>query len=168
MHSFTLRTAEKRDTGAIDDLLQRSYPRLLKADYPASVLVTAIPRMVKAQPALIGSGSYYVAEEDSGALLGAGGWTFALPGQGRRGETGRANVRHVVTDPDALRRGVARAIMQHSFKKARAAGATWMHCMATRTAVPFYTAVGFSIVGEMSVALGPGVEFPAIEMRRDL
>lgn len=168
MTAFRLRPATKADTGAIDSLLERSYPRLLKADYPASVLVTAIPRMVRAQPALIASGSYYVAEDATGALVGAGGWTIALPGQGGPGSRNRANVRHVVTDPDALRQGVARTIMEHSFDMAKAAGATWMHCMATRTAVPFYESVGFQRISEITVSLGPGVDFPAVEMHRSL
>ncbi len=166
--SFHIRPAVTSDTGAIDALLARTYPKLLKADYPPSVLVTALPKMIKAQPALIASGSFYVAEEEDGALLGAGGWTMAIPGGGGRTQEGRANVRHVVTSDRALKRGVGRAIMEHSFDKARAAGANWMHCMATRTAVPFYERLGFVLMGEIVVSFGPGVEFPSVEMRRDL
>ena len=80
--TFAVRPATKSDMDAIDGLLSRSYPALLKADYAPSILVTAVPRMTKAQPALIKSGTYYVAEDPCGALLGAGGWTFALPGRG--------------------------------------------------------------------------------------
>ena len=80
----------------------------------------------------------------------------------------RANVRHLVTDADHVRRGVARAILDHSIKAAKAAGAIWMHCLATRTAVPFYQAANFDVMGDMHVALAPGVDFPAIAMRRDL
>lgn len=166
--TFHIRVATPRDIGAIDTLLQRSYPRLLRADYPPSVLVSALPRIVQAQPALITSGSYYVAEGASGALLGAGGWTFARPGGGAPQSAGRANVRHVVTDDRALRRGVGRAIMDHSLKRAHAAGATWMHCMSTRTAVPFYEACGFKVIGPIVIPLAPGVDFPAVEMHRSL
>jgi N-acetylglutamate synthase-like GNAT family acetyltransferase len=165
---FRIRRAKPDDIGAIDTLLQRSYPRLLKPDYPASVLVTALPRMIQAQPALIASGTYYVAESDTGDLLGAGGWTAVIPGQGGQKETGRGNIRHVVTDPDAVRQGVARAILYHSFSTAQAAGLTWLHCMSTRTAVPFYEAVGFTAQGEIVVTMAPGVSFPAIAMTRAL
>ena len=157
MTGVRLRPATPADTGAVDTLLQRSYPRLLKADYPPSVLVTALPKMVKAQPALLRSGTYYVAEDETGALLGAGGWTARIPGVGKGRESGRANVRHVVTDPDATRRGVGRAIMTHAMTQAKAAGMTWIHCMATRTAVPFYEAVGFERLGDVNVELGPGI-----------
>lgn len=166
--TLSVRPATMADIAAIDNLLQRTYPRLLKLDYPPSVLVSALPRMTRAQPQLIASGTYYVAEDEAGVLLGAGGWTANIPGQGAVQETGRANVRHVVTDDRALRRGVGRTLMSHSFATAREAGARWMHCMATRTAVPFYTALGFETLRDIDVAMGLGVNFPAVEMRRDL
>lgn len=165
---FRVRPAARRDIAAIDALLARAYPRLLKADYPASVLVTALPLISRAQPALVTSGTYYVAEDTAGRILGAGGWTAASPGNPGLAETGRANVRHVVTDDRAVRRGVGRAILSRCFEAARAAGMIWMHCLSTRTAVPFYRAMGFIELGEVTVPLAPGIDFPAVAMRRDL
>ena len=162
-----IRPATRADIAAVDALLARSYPRLLKADYPASVLVTAIPAIARAQPGLVTCGTYFVAEEE-GAILGAGGWTAAIPGRGGA-EPGRANVRHVVTDDRQVRRGVGRALLTRVFDTARAAGMTWMHCTATRTAVPFYAALGFETLGPVTIRVGPaGIAFPAVEMRRDL
>ena len=162
-----IRTATAADIAAVDALLARSYPRLLARDYAPSVLVTAIPAMARAQPALVTSGTYFVAE-DAGAVIGAGGWTAAFPGGGHA-EPGRANVRHVVTDDRRMRQGVGRALMGHVCDTARAAGMTWMHCMATLTAVPFYTALGFTTLGPITVPLGPArIAFPAVAMRRDL
>ncbi|MEP4511245.1 MAG: GNAT family N-acetyltransferase [Paracoccaceae bacterium] len=166
--TFRIRPAVMSDIGAIDQMLQRSYPRLLKADYPPSVLVTALPLMTKAQPKLIMSCTYFVAEDDQGLLLGAGGWTADIPGRLRERQEGRANIRHFVTDISALRRGVAGALMDHCIETASVFGATWLHCMSTRTAVPFYAARGFETLGPIDVPMGPGVVFPALEMRRDL
>jgi hypothetical protein len=53
-------------------------------------------------------------------------------------------------------------------ESAREAGMTWMHCTSTRTAEPFYTALGFTRLRAVTVPLGPGIAFPAIDMRRDL
>lgn len=163
---ITVRTASRADLSENDALLARSYPRLLKADYPPSVLVTAIPRISRAQPSLVMSGTYYVALADD-RIVGAGGWTMARP-DGRRAEPGLANVRHVVTDDRMVRRGIGRALMTHVIETARGAGMTSMHCLSTRTAVLFYTAMGFAVIGETTVPLGPGVDFPAIAMQRDL
>jgi len=164
----SIRAARAADTPAIDALLARSYPRLLKADYPPSVLVTALPRIARANPALVASGRYYVVEDAAGRLLGAGGWSFAGPGGGGGG-AGRpgavAHVRHVATDPDALRRGVGRALMRHVTGAARAEGVRRLDCLSTRTAVAFYAALGFEALGEVTVALAPGVVFPAVRMR---
>ena len=156
----TIRVATRRDTSAIDALLARSYPKLLKPDYPPSVLVLAIPLISRAQPKLITSGTYYVAEE-GGTIVGAGGWT-----PGRR--TGVANVRHLVTDDRVTRRGVGRALMEHSFATARAAGAGLMHTQSTLTAVPFYTALGFERIKEITVPLGPAIALPCVSMIRPL
>ena len=79
---IAVRPSTRADIGAIDALLGRSYPQLLKADYPPSALVTVLPLMTRAQPGLVASGRYWVAEQD-GRLLGAGGWSEALPGGGR-------------------------------------------------------------------------------------
>ena len=66
-----VRVATPSDLAAVDDLLSRSYPALLKRDYPPSILVTVLPLISKANPALLRSGSYYVAELD-GIVVGAG------------------------------------------------------------------------------------------------
>ena len=54
--TLTLRHATPSDLAAVDALLARSYPRLLAADYPPSVLVTAVPIIARARPELLASG----------------------------------------------------------------------------------------------------------------
>ena len=156
-----IRPSTRADLAAVDALLARTYPRLLKADYPPSVLVTALPIISRARPELLVCGTYYVVEED-GAIVGAGGWTRD------RKRAGLGHIRHVVTDDRALRRGVGRELMQHCFDVARGARVKRMECWATRTAEPFYAAVGFRSLGPMDVTLAGGIVFPSIRMMRDL
>lgn len=155
-----LRAATRADIAAVDALLARSYPRLLKADYPPSVMVTAVPLIARARPGLVASGRYYLVEDAAGRLLGAGGWSLRGPAL--------AEVRHLATDPDALRQGIARRIVEASLDAARAAGAGQMACLATRTAVPFYAAMGFRTLGTLDIGLAAGIVFPAVQMLRDL
>ena len=170
--SFSLRRATPDDLSALDLLLARSYPRLLKADYPPSVVVLALPIIVRARPELLASGRYFVAVEGgTGRLLGAGGYSLAAPAPraaplGPREER-TGHIRHVVTDPDRLRQGVGRAVMTCVLTAAGAEGVTLFDCLSTRTAVPFYAALGFAVVGPVTVPLAPGIDFPAIRMRRD-
>jgi GNAT superfamily N-acetyltransferase len=168
--SLTLRHATPRDLSAVDALLARSYPRLLAPDYPPSVLVTAVPIIARARPELLASGRYWLAEDATRHLVGAGGWSASAPapsdGSGGAGglRQGLAHVRHVATDPDALRRGIGRALMARVMAEAGAAGFAAMECLSTRTAVPFYAALGFRQIGAVEVGLRPGISFPATRM----
>jgi GNAT superfamily N-acetyltransferase len=171
--TLTIRTAKRADLAAVDVLLARSYPKLLVADYPPSVMVLALPIISRARPELLASGRYYLAFSDVGQLLGAGGWSAGAPGPSDQSveqvPVGRVgHVRHVATEPNAVRQGVARALMQVVFVAAKAAGVSQMECLSTRTAVPFYEAVGFRALRPVEVPLRAGIVFPAIQMIRDM
>ncbi len=160
--AITLRLASRRDFGAVDAVLAASYPRLLKNDYPPSVMVTAVPLLARANPSLLTSGTYYIAESSGGRILGAGGWT-----PGRRG-TGWAEVRHLIVHWQHQREGIGRRLMTGILAEARRAGVRRMDAQATRTAVPFYEAMGFERLGAIDVSLRPGITFPAEVMRLSL
>ncbi len=167
VHDITIRLTGAHDLPAIDGLLAVSYPVLLKPDYPPSVLVTCLPLISRARPELLRCGTYYMAEDADGAALAAGGWTHGAP-QGGIGPRDVGHIRHVVTHPAATRRGLARAIIERSFTAARTSGVRWMMCQSTRTAEPFYAAMGFQRRGEIEIMLRPGIGFPAVEMIRAL
>lgn len=160
--TLTLRPATKADLAAVDRLLTDSYPRLLAADYAPSVLVTALPIINRAQPGLVTSGRYFLALQGD-RLLAAGGWSLSAPGNGAA-TAGIGHVRHVVTDWRHQRQGIGRALMTAVLADARAAGATGMDCLSTLTAERFYASMGFRSLGPVTVALRPGIDFPAIRM----
>jgi GNAT superfamily N-acetyltransferase len=164
---ITVRVADPSDLAAVDDLLSRSYPALLKHDYPPSVLVTVLPLISRANPVLLRSGSYFVAELEGG-VVGAGGWTFRSP-VGQHGGESLGHIRHVVTDHRRTRQGIGNAVMEAVFETARSSGATELEALSTRTAVPFYAALGFAKRGEVQVPLGPaGLPFAAERMLKRL
>ncbi len=165
--TISLRLASLADLSAVDILLARSYPRLLAGDYPPSTLVLAIPRITRARPELLASGRYFLAEDPEGKVLAAGGWSLGSPsGAGLATDIG--HVRHVATDPAAVRKGIGRALMTRVMQDAHGAGMAWLDCLSTRTAVPFYTALGFRPLHNSDVTLAPGVVFPAVRMMADL
>lgn len=163
-NTLTLRTAETSDLDALDRLFGQSYPVLLKPDYPPSVLVTAVPLISKAQPGLIASRSFFVVC-DGDEIVGAGGWTMQAPG-GKPGSRGIGHIRHVVTDHQRTREGIGRKLLDYVITDAHASGMTQLHCQSTRTAVPFYAAMGFVPQGEIDIPLRPGITFPAVFMVR--
>lgn len=164
--TMTIDVATPGDLAAVDALLARSYPVLLKPHYPPSVLVMAVPLIARANPRLLASGTYFLAKIGD-EVVGAGGWTFAAPGGGA-GRAALGHVRHVVTDHRRVRQGIGRALMDTVFSTARAGGVRRLACQATRTAVPFYEAMGFVLRGELQVPLRPGISFPALAMLRKL
>jgi len=167
MAPLIIRPGTMEEIAPLDALMARSYPRLLADDYPPSVLVTAIPRISRAQPRLVTCGTYFVALRDD-VLLGGGGWTRALPGGAGRGHQQDGHIRHFATAVEAVRQGVGSALMARVLETARVAGVRRMHCYSTRTAVPFYESAGFEEVGDMEVTLDAGITFPAVRMVRGL
>ena len=163
---LTIRSATPADIGAVDAMLARSYGPLLRADYPASALVLALPRMARAQPALLASGRYFVAEE-GGMVLGAGGWSPEAPSGGAR-TPNLGHVRHVATDARMVRRGIGRAVMAQVINQARQEGVQHLSALSTLTAVPFYASLGFREVRRLDLSFGAGIAFPAVEMERDV
>lgn len=165
--SHSVRTATLPDVADIDVLLAKSYPALLKTDYAPSVMVTALPLISRAQPALVTCGTYFVVE-DGAEVCAAGGWTQGAP-KGGLIRAGRGHIRHVVTHHRRTRRGYGRALMQHIFRSAYTQGMTELEALSTLTAQPFYSALGFVALEEVDVPLGPaGLPFRTIRMLRPL
>jgi GNAT superfamily N-acetyltransferase len=164
--TIAVRIARPSDLAAVDALFHGSFATQVRGDYPPSVVVTALPVLARANPRLLASGTYLVAEDEDGAILGAGGWTAIGPQGARR--LGVGHVRHLVTDHRRTRRGVASGVMDRVVEQARAAGMRALDCLSTRGAVPFYAAIGFQTVGPVDVSLRPGIVFPAVRMIRRL
>jgi GNAT superfamily N-acetyltransferase len=122
-----VRVARPADSGAVSALLVASYSSLLAAHYDSYTLGRALPIMTKANPTLLASGTYYVAEDELGNLVGCGGWTTARPGMVIEGE---AHIRHFATHPERVRRGVGTALLTRCFSEARLLGI--LNCTAFR------------------------------------
>lgn len=155
---FNIRVATRADISGVDALLAKCYPKLLKPDYPPSVMVTALPLISKAQPKLVTCGSYYVAETASGEIIGVGGITRD------KAIATKGHVRHVGTDPDMARRGVGRALLTHALDQAAVDGMGEIECWSTFTAERFYASLGFETIGPIDVPLQPGITFPSLRM----
>ncbi|WP_373354701.1 GNAT family N-acetyltransferase [Pseudoroseicyclus sp. CXY001] len=155
----TIRPAMPADIAGIDAMMSRAWSAQMQGAYPPSLLILAIPFISRAQPALLASGRYYVAEAE-GRILGAGGWSL-------RG-AGGADVRHLAVDAGAAGQGIGRALMAESLSAAGEAGAVEMQATATLNAVGFYERLGFAVTGETQVRLGPALALPCRTMRRAL
>ena len=164
---YELRIATPHDAEAVSELLRASYPRLMRSAYDEDVLAPALELMTKANPSLLDSGTYYLAELATGLLVGCGGWTRERPGT-KTVEPGLGHVRHFAVHPDWTRGGIGRAILAFCERTARAAGVTTFECYSSLNAEKFYLALGFVRIREMDIELKPPLVLRGVLMRRNL
>ena len=152
---YVLRVATLEDAAAIDGLLQASYPKLMASSYDEEVLSPALKLMTKANPSLLSSGTYYVAELTTALMVGCGGWTLERPGTGTV-EPHLGHIRHFATHPAWIGRGIGRAIYRLCESAARSAGVIAFECYSSLNAEGFYSALGFKRTREIDIELEPG------------
>ena len=158
-----IRTALIEDRDNITTLLRASYPALMRGSYEDSVLDAVMPTMTAAQPALLRSGTYYVAEATTGAVVGCGGWTKERPGSGEVSPC-LAHIRHFGVHPEWTRQGVGRAIYDRCRIDAKDAGINKLECFSSINGESFYAALGFERDRIIDVEMRNGIKFPSVRM----
>lgn len=164
--AHTIRVARLEDSEAVSALLLASYSNLLADYYDRELLDKVLPFMNRADPALLGSGTYYVAVSNKGTLVGCGGWSIVLPGS-QESIDGEGHVRHFATHPEWLGRGIGTSLLGRCFMDAKPHLHT-LHCFSSLNAEPFYRACGFKMIGPIEVPMGPSLKFPSVLMKRQL
>ena len=164
-----VRVASLADTKVVEALLRASYPSLMAPGYPTDLLAQALPFMVRANPALLCSGTYYLAEEPEGTVIGCGGWTLERPGAADMPvDPTLGHIRHFATHPNWTRRGVGKRLLDRCTTDALATGVCGFECYSSLVAEAFYSALGFAVIEPVMVGMGPGVAFPSVRMIRRL
>ena len=166
-NSVNVRVSTPDDSAEISSLLQASYPELLRPAYEPKLLEQVLPRMTVAQPGLLESGTYYVAEASDGAIVGCGGWTRERPGTGEiTAKVG--HIRHFGVHRHWTRRGVGKALYTRCKLDARGAGVSQFECYASLNGEPFYAALGFRRLAEIELDMFDGLRFPSVHMVADI
>ena len=165
--SVKVRVSVPDDSALVSSLLRESYPVLMRSAYDANLLERALPRMTLAQPDLLASGSYYVAEAPDGKIIGCGGWTKERPGTNEiSAKVG--HIRHFGVHPNWTRRGVGKALYTRCEQDARHAGITTLECYSSLNGEAFYSALGFRRIAHIEVDLFGGLCFPSVHMVADV
>jgi len=162
---YQVRVARPQDQVAVGVLLEASYPVLMGDSYDPAALTAALPAMTKANPVLLSSGRYYLAETGDGLAVGCGGWSRERPGKGDV-EPGLAHLRHFATRPDWTGRGVGRAIYALCESAAQAESVTRFECFSSLNADGFYAALGFRLIERIELPFGPDCLLPSLWMER--
>lgn len=173
-----VRVATTADVPELADLIARSARALGRGYYTESETESAIRYVFGVDSALIADRSYFVAEHD-GVIAGCGGWSRrrTLYGGDQRPVGAQdlldpirdaARIRAFFVAPEAARRGVGRRLLNECVRAAAADGFHTLELMSTLPGVPFYAALGFVAVEQVTDVLPDGVALRFVRMRSDL
>jgi GNAT superfamily N-acetyltransferase len=178
MGRIELRKAALADIAPIQGLIARSARGLSLGDYRPSQVEGALRGAFGVDTQLVLDETYFVAEE-SGRLVGCGGWSFrsTLFGGDARADrdssmldprSQAAKIRAFFVDPDNARRGIGSLLLEACEREARAHGFFHVELMATLPGVKFYAARGYvgAAMVHFDVGLGESIEF--VPMRKTL
>lgn len=161
---YAIRVSNISDVAAVTSLLEQSYPALVKSAYDPETLGPALKLLTSANPALLASGTYYVAEVRDGTIVGCGGWTRERPG-GTIETQSTGHLRHFGTHPGWTRLGIGSAIFRWCKRNARSAGIREFECYSSLNAESFYRALGFTKISEFSIEMTSNVSMVVSHMR---
>ena len=171
--TLVTRLAVPGDIPALKRLMARSIDGLLP-DFLEPVQVIASREVMGLDTQLIEDATYYVVEID-GAPAGCGGWSRRATLFGGDHSAGRdaalldpasdpARVRAMYTDPDFVRRGVGRAILDICEAAAAAEGFSRCEMAATLAGEPLYAACGYHRIEPFEAETSTGVRVPLVRM----
>ena len=175
---FTHRVAKLEDLGALREVMRRSI-ECLQTGFLTPEQVRVSHMVMGLDTQLIRDGTYFIIESD-GQIAGCGGWSWRSTLYGgddsmvsREPEaldpaSDAARIRAMYTDPDFVRRGVGRMLIQLCEKAAAQAGFRKTTMMATMAGVPLYKACGYAEIEPVLSAPVDGVQVPLIRMEKHL
>jgi GNAT superfamily N-acetyltransferase len=174
-----LRLATSSDIPALRQLIEVSVRSLSAGYYTGPQIESALRYVFGPDTQLIADQTYYVVEDGTGELIGAGGWSRRLTLYGgdqlKAGadpllnpSTDAARLRAYFVHPGAARCGLGRRIFQRCVMDAAQAGFRTLELMATLPGEQFYLALGFVSLERSAVTLPDGEILEVVRMARPL
>jgi GNAT superfamily N-acetyltransferase len=176
--NLTTRIATIDDLPALSRTIHRAIEQL-QSEFLSPEQVIASHEVMGLDTQLLRDGTYFLLL-DGQTIAGCGGWSYRRTLFGgdasivqREPErldpaTDAARIRAMYTDPDYVRRGVGRTVLQLCEAAARAAGFTRAEMMATMAGEPLYHASGYRRLGPPVTAVARGVAVPLVRMGKHL
>lgn len=152
-----IRRAREEDCQSILRIHLRAIREIARSHYTSEEIEAwASPRKPEHYLEAIQTKEFHVAEED-GVVIG-----FGTLNQ-EEGE-----IEAVYVNPEAVRRGVGKAILQELEERAKNLGLKSLRMNASLNAVPFYESAGYEAQKETKHRLASGVEIGCILMTKEL
>jgi GNAT superfamily N-acetyltransferase len=176
---FFVRLATARDIPFLTELITSSVKILQKEDYSPAQIEGALGTVLGLDTQLIEDRTYLVAESETGAMAGCGGWsmrkTLFGSDHGPNRENGvldpavdAARIRAIFVHPDWARQGVGTLILKACEDAAEAAGFRRFEMGSTLTGIPLYRLKGYQDIEMVQVPLKNGAYLPVLRMGKKL
>lgn len=175
--ALTHRLAQESDLPALKALMRRAIDELQKP-FLSPAEIEASRDIMGLDTQLVADRTYF-AVCDGDAIIGCGGWSRRKTLFGGDHSAGRdaalldpktdaAKIRAMYTDPDHVRRGVGRIILDACEQAARAEGFSRAEMAATLAGVPLYEACGYEKIEAFASPTSFGVDVPLWRMGKRL
>jgi GNAT superfamily N-acetyltransferase len=179
--SFTIRKATLDDQAKIEKLIAESVRGLSRDDYSERQIELSVKSVFGVDTELIRDETYFVAETNTGEIVGCGGWSKrkTLYGASRYGqsrdsavldpEQDAAKIRAFFIHPLWARKGIGTIILEACEREAKSYGFKSAEMMSTLPGVRLYSARGYVAGDErVLVPVGEGEEIICIRMSKKL
>ena len=175
---FSIRNASSNDVVAIAAVMRESVEAFGRDVYTPLQIASALRYICRPDEQLIIDGTYFVAiAEDE--IIGCGGWSRrrkVYSGSAASGNEDElldplsepARIRSMFVRPSFGRRGIGRAILQHSEQRAAAEGFRRLQLVAMRSAGTLYESSGYIAIADAPVVLEDGVVLECTLMEKML
>ncbi len=173
-----LRVATITDIPAIRRLIQASV-RGLQAEYTDAQREAALRTVFTVDTRLVSDGTYFVVEDEAGALAACGGWSFrkTLYGGDHQLEAvdagtldpmlDAAKVRAIFVHPGHARQGLGSQILRAAEQTAFAAGFKRLEMGSTLAGVQLYALRGWREMERVQVPVGEAVAIEVVRMVKE-
>lgn len=174
--AFSIRLARVDDIPALEGLIALSVRGLQAAHYSPAQMEAALGPVFGVDRLLIADGTYFAVEQ-SGHVIGCGGWSRrrAVFG-GDRARIGEddaldpardpARIRAFFVHPDWARRGIGRSILSTCEAALCDAGFREAVVVATLAGEPLYAAFGYGVAERYEVPLSGTLTLPVVRMSK--
>lgn len=178
--NFAIRKAALEDRTAIENLIAASVKGLSREDYTEKQIELSIQSVFGVDTELIGDGTYFVAETESGEIVGCGGWSrrktlygasdykFSRNSEELDPNSDAAKIRAFFIHPGWARRGIGTAILEVCEAEAKNCGFKFAEMMSTLPGVKLYAARGYSGDERVAVPIGENADIICVKMSKKL
>jgi GNAT superfamily N-acetyltransferase len=160
---FSIRNASLDEVTVIAAVMRESVEAFGRDVYTSQQIASALQYICRPDEQLIIDGTYFVAVTED-EIIGCGGWS-----RRRKVYSGSASsvsendlldplleparIRSMFVSPSFGRRGIGRAILQHSEQRAAAEGFRRLQLVAMRSAGTLYESSGYTAIADAPVVL---------------